>query len=117
MGVDDDAAAVQQPDHLGVCSTATSIGGADLAQEEAAAAALPKASRAATASFEGGNRSPPRLEGSAFGGEPMDAEHDSSSPTSVLADPLLFLEEPPAAHDHHPGGWSSSMTSPSSRAR
>ena len=81
MEVDDDAAAVQQPDYLGVCSTATSIGGADLAQEEAAAVALPEASRAATASFEGGNRLPPRLEGSAFGGESMDVEHDSSSPT------------------------------------
>ena len=103
MGVDDDAAAVQQPGHLGVCSTATSVGVADLAQEEAAAAALPEASRAATASFEGGNRLPPRLEGSAFGGESMDVVHETNSSTSVLADKLLFQRQPPAAKEHHPG--------------
>ena len=63
------------------------------------------------------SRAPSREEGPAFDGMDVDAVQESGSESKPPADQSSPLEEPPAAHDHHPGGWSSSMTSPSSRAR
>ena len=95
MIVDDDGADAECLDQLGVCSMDTSGGLAEVAQQDAAAAALSEGESPVSWSGDTISRAPCREGGPTFDGMDVDAVQESGSESKPPADQSSPLEEPP----------------------